>query len=131
MFGPLDPDKRVPHTATRDSGAAAAQLLMDRTWTGQEDVPVLGPENLSYAALADALSEVLGREVCYQQVSFEALKARLLGQGVSEAFAQGYVDMMRAKNEGMDITVVHSSVMAGRTDFRRWAEEELRPVVLG
>ena len=131
MFGVLDPDKRVPHTATRDSGAAAAQLLMDRTWTGHEDVAVLGPEDLSYAELADILSEVLGREVRYQQVSFEAFKARLLGQDVSEAFAQGYVDMMRAKNEGMDNVIAHASGMIGSTKFRQWAEEELRPVVVG
>ncbi len=131
MFGPLDPDKRVPHTATRDSGAVAAQLLRDLTWTGQADVPVLGPEDLSYAELADILSEVLGREVRYQQVSFEAFKARLLGQGVSEAFAQGYVDMMRAKNEGMDNVIARASGMIGPTDFRRWTEEEFRPMVLG
>ncbi len=52
MFGPLDPDKKVPHTATRDMGAAAAELLRDRSWTSQEDVPLLGPENLSFNEIA-------------------------------------------------------------------------------
>ena len=131
MFGPVDPDKKVPHTATRDAGAAAARLLRDRSWTDQEDVPVLGPEDLSYAELAAIVSDVLGREVRYQQVSFDALKAQLIGHGMSDAFAQGYVDMMRAKNEGMDNVTARTSANTGPTTFRQWAEEELKPAVLG
>ncbi len=131
MFGPLDPDKKVPHTATRDMGAAAARLLRDRSWTGQEDVPLLGPEDLSFNDVAAIISEVLGREVRYQQVSFDGFKAQLMDRGMSEAFAQGYVDMMRAKNEGMDNAAPRTPANMGPTTFRQWAEEELKPVVLG
>ncbi len=131
MFGPLDPDRKVPHTATRDMGAVAARLLRDRSWTGREDVPLLGPEDLSYDDLAAILSAVLGREVRYQQVPFERAKAQLLERGTGEAFAQGYVDMMRAKNEGMDNATPRTLETTGPTTFRRWAEEELKPAVLG
>lgn len=131
MFGPLDPDKKVPHTATRDMGAGAAQLLRDRSWASQADVPVLGPEDLSFNEIASILSEVLGREVRYQQVPFDSFKAQLLGRGMSEAFAQGFVDMMRAKNEGMDNAIPRSAANTGPTSFRQWAEEELKPVLLG
>ena len=131
MFGPVDPDRKVPHTATRDMGAAAARLMRDRSWTGQEDLPLLGPEDLSYNDLAVILSEVLGREVRYQQVSFEGSKAQMLEHGVSEAFAQGYVDMMRAKNEGMDNATPRTAANTGPTTFRQWAEEELKPAVSG
>ncbi len=131
MFGPLDPDKKVPHTATRDMGAAAARLLRDRSWTGQEDVPLVGPEDLSFNDIAAIISEVLGRDVRYQQVPFDGFRAQLLGRGMSEAFAQGYVDMMRAKNEGMDNATLRTSADMGPTTFRQWAEEELKPAVLG
>ena len=131
MFGPVEPGKKLPHTATRDSGAAAAQLLQDRSWTGQEDVAVLGPEDLSYGELAAIISDVLGREVRYTQVPFDAFKAQLLGHGMSDAFAQGYADMMRAKNEGMDNVAPGSFAITGPTTFRQWAEEELKPAVLG
>ena len=131
MFGPVDPDNKVPHTATRDTGAFAARLLQDRTWTGQEDVPLLGPEDLSYNDLAAIISEVLGREVRYQQVSFDGMKAQLLAHGMGEAFAQGYVDMMRAKNEGMDNMAVRTAANTGPTSFRQWAEEELKPALHG
>ena len=131
MFGPVDPDNKVPHTATRDTGAFAARLLRDRTWTGQEDVPLLGPEDLSYNDLAAIISEVLGREVRYQQVPFDGMKAQLLEYGMGEAFAQGYVAMMRAKNEGMDNVAVRTAANTGPTSFRQWAEEELKPALRG
>ncbi len=131
MFGPIDPDKKLPHTATRDSGVAAARLLQDRSWTGQEDVPVLGPEDLSYSDLAAIISQVFGREVRYQQVPFDGFKAQLRERGMTEAFAQGYVDMLRSKNEGMDNAAPRASAIIGSTSFRQWAEEELKPAVLG
>lgn len=131
MFGPIDPDKAVPHTATRDMGAAAARLLMDRSWTGQEDVPVLGPEDLSFNEIAAIVSAVLGREVRYRQVPFDGFKAQLIARGMSETFAQGYVAMMRAKNEGMDNVATRTPETTGPTTFRLWAQEELKPAVLG
>ena len=131
MFGPLDPDKTAPTTATRDMGAVAARLLGDTTWTGQEEVPVLGPEDLSFNDMAAIVSEVLGREVRYQQVPFDAFKAQLLGRGMTESFAQGYVDMMRAKNEGMDNAAPRTAASTTPTTFRQWCEQELRPAVLG
>ncbi len=129
MFGPLDPDKTVPHTATRDMGAAAARLLQDRSWTSQEDVPLLGPQDLSFNEIAAIVSEVVGHEVRYQQVPFDGFKAQLMERGMSEAFAHGYVEMMRAKNEGMDNVAARSSAGTGPTTFRRWAEDDLKPAV--
>ncbi len=54
LSGAIGPDIKLPHTATRDTAAAAAaaRLLQDASWKGQEDVPVLGPEELSYGDLA-------------------------------------------------------------------------------
>jgi len=131
MFGPTDADKKLPHTVTRDTGAAAALLLRDRSWTGQEDVPVLGPEELSYSDLAAIISEVIGREVSYQPVPFNAFKAQLMERDLTDAFAQGYINMLRAKNKGMDNVAPRSTAIIGATSFRQWAEEKLRPMVLG
>ena len=131
MFGPIDPDRKVPHTATRDMGAVAARLLRDRSWTGQEDVPVLGPQDLSFGEIAGIVSELLGREVRYSQVPFDGFKAQLEGRGMSEAFAQGYVEMMRAKNEGMDNVAARTPETTGPTTYRQWAEEALRPALAG
>ncbi len=131
MFGPLDPDKKVPHTATRDMGAAAARLLRDRSWTGQAEAPLLGPQDLSSNEIAAIISEVIGRQVRYQQVPFDGFKAQLMQRGMTDAFAQGYVDMMRAKNEGMDNATPRTPANTGPTSFREWAEQELKPAMAG
>ena len=127
--GAISPDRKLPHTATRDIGAAAARLLCDRTWEGKEDLAVLGPEELSYNDLAAIVSDVVGREVRYQPVSFEQLEVRLRERGTNPAFARAYVEMLRAKDEGMDNIAPRTSALIGPTSFRQWAQDELGPAV--
>ena len=129
MRGPIAPNKKLPHTAARDSGAAAAGLLIDRSWSGREDVPVLGPEELSYADLAAIISEVIGREVRYEHQTYAAYKKAAMALGLSDAFAQGYVDMLRAKEEGMDNVASRATAIIGSTSFRQWVVEELQPAI--
>lgn len=130
FFGPIDPDLKAPTTATRDIGAVAAKLLADDGWSDQEEFPVLGPDDLSFNDMAAIISDVLGKEVRYQQTSFDALKQQMLGYGMSESFAQGFVDMMRAKNEGMDNVAERTATSRTPTSFRAWCEETLKPAVL-
>ena len=129
MFGPFDPDKRMPTTAVRDIGAAAARLLADSGWSGQAEVPLLGPEDLSFNEMAGTISQVLDREVRYQQIPFDAFQARLAQRGVSPSFQKGYVDMMRAKNEGMDNVARRGAAAA--TIYRQWCEDILKPAIMG
>lgn len=56
----LPPGHALPTVATRDIAAVAARLLLDGTWTGQQEVPLLGPEDLSPIDMAAIVSEVLG-----------------------------------------------------------------------
>ncbi len=131
MYGALSPDIKQPHTATRDTGAAAARLLEDASWDGQEDVPVLGPEELSYSELATIVSDVVGWRVRYQQVPFEDWAAQLRERGQDAVFVQAYIDMLRAKDEGMDKVAARATAIIGPTSFRQWAEEELKPAMAG
>jgi uncharacterized protein YbjT (DUF2867 family) len=129
FFGPMAPARRAPLTATRDVAAVAAGLLADARWSGQAEEPVLGPEDLSADDMAEVMGEVLGREIRYQQIPFDAFRAQLLDRGVSPSFADGYVAMMRAKDEGMDNQA--TSVVRTGTTFRAWCESTLKPAVLG
>ena len=131
MSSTLSPDIKQPHTATRDTGAAAARLLADASWEGQQDVPVLGPEQLSYADLADIVSDVVGWSVRYRQVPFEDWAEQLRERGQDPVFVQAYIDMLRAKDEGMDNAAPRASAIIGPTSFRQWVEEELKPVMAG
>jgi uncharacterized protein YbjT (DUF2867 family) len=125
----LSPDRKVPTAATRDIAAVAVQLLLDRSWTGFETVPVLGPEDLSNDDMARFMSEVLGLPVRYKRQSLDDLAARLTGHGMGIAFVQGMVDMMRAKEEGLDNGVARTSETASPTRFRQWCEEVLAPAI--
>ena len=81
--------------------------------------------------MATIISVVLERPVRYQQVSMDDFKAQVLSGGASESFAQGYVDMMRAKDEGMDNVATRTAETRSPTTFRQWCETELKPAVVG
>lgn len=130
FFGPIDADRKMPSIATRDIAAVAARLLLDRSWSGFEEVPLLGPHDLSFNDMARIISEVLGKDVRYQQTTFDAYKERFLGFGMSDAMAQGQTDMAWAKNKGMDNAVKRTPENSTPTTFRQWAEKVLKPAVL-
>ena len=130
MFSsPIAPDLKAPTCATRDIAAVAARWLLDDSWTGQESVAVLGPEDLSQNDMAQISSEVLGRPVRYEQIPGEAFKDQLTGFGMSDAMAQAMLDMMLAKNDGLDNAEPRTPQATTPTTFRRWCEEVLRPAV--
>lgn len=68
FFSPISGDRKLPACATRDVAAVAGRLLLDRSWSGQGHVAVLGPEDLSFNDMAQIMSEVLGKPVRFQQI---------------------------------------------------------------
>jgi uncharacterized protein YbjT (DUF2867 family) len=130
FFSPIDGDRKMPTCVTRDIAAVAARLLLDRSWSGVDHVAVLGPEDLSFNDMARIMSEVLGKPVRYQQISFEAYKAGFIERGMSDAMAQGMADMAAAKNDGLDNAEPRTPENTTPTTFRAWCEEVLKPAVL-
>jgi uncharacterized protein YbjT (DUF2867 family) len=90
---------------------------------------VLGPDDLSFKDMAQIMSEVLGRPVRFQQIPGEAFKASLVELGTSEAMAQATLDLMVAKDEGLDNAEPHTPQSTTPTSFRQWCEDVLRPAV--
>jgi uncharacterized protein YbjT (DUF2867 family) len=127
---PISGDLKLPSCATRDIAAAAARLLLDGSWSGAGHVAVLGPEDLSFNDMAQIMSEVLSQPVRYQQIPGQALKDRLTGAGMSDAMAQATVDMMIAKDQGLDNAEPRTPESTTPTSFRQWCEEVLKPAVL-
>jgi uncharacterized protein YbjT (DUF2867 family) len=127
FFSPIDGDRKLPACATRDIAAVAAGLLLDSSWSGQDHVAVLGPEDLSFNDMARIMSEVLGKRVRFQQIPFEVYKARFVELGMSEAMAQGMTDMAAAKNEGLDNAEPRTSENTTPTSFHQWCETVLKP----
>ncbi|TCU13570.1 NAD(P)H-binding protein [Rhizobium sullae] len=130
FFSPISGDRKMPSCATRDIAAAAAGLLLDPSWNGCGEVPVLGPEDLSFNDMAEVISEVLGSPVRFQQISFKAYKARFIELGMSEPMAQGMTDMALAKDQGLDNAKPRTPENTTLTSFRQWCEEVLKPTIL-
>ncbi|MGH2966975.1 MAG: NAD(P)H-binding protein [Solirubrobacterales bacterium] len=131
FFSPIQGDRKLPTVATRDIAAVASRLLLDKSWNGVDEVPLLGREDLSFSDMAEIISDVLGKKVRFQQTTFEAYKDRFVGFGMTDAMAQGMTDMAWAKNEGLDNAVERTRENSTPTSFREWCEEELKPVLRG
>jgi len=129
FFYPIAGDRKRPTVATRDIAAAASRLLLDASWSDTGEVPLLGPEDLSYNDMAEIISQVLGKDVRFQQITFEAYKDRFVRLGMSDAMAQGYADLAWAKNEGLDNGVPRTPQNSTPTSFRQWCDEVLKPAV--
>jgi hypothetical protein len=80
--------------------------------------------------MAHIMSEVLGQQVRFQQIPFEAYKSRFIELGMSEAMAQGMTDMAAAKNSGLDNAEPRTPQATTPTSFRQWCEEGLKPAIL-
>ncbi|MFH8640094.1 NAD(P)H-binding protein [Streptomyces goshikiensis] len=126
----VDADRKAPLVAVADIAAIAAGLLLDRSWTGIDDVPVLGPQDVSPNDLARVMTEQFGRPVRYERQPFDEMYTTLVGYGLNEAFVQGIVDMKRAKDQGLDAGVARTPDTASPTGFEQWCAETLKPAVL-
>ncbi|WP_420724908.1 NmrA family NAD(P)-binding protein [Hwanghaeella sp. LZ110] len=133
FYWPTPVDLKEPACATRDVAAVAARLLLDPSWTGVDSIPMLGPEDISYHEMMGIISKMTGKTVQYHFMKMDDLKSMMINRGASEGMAQSMVNMMTAKNEGMDHLVERtpSSSYDTPTGFRQWCEEVLRPALFG
>ncbi|MFF9486237.1 NAD(P)H-binding protein [Streptomyces sp. NPDC014676] len=128
---PLTVDRVLRTCATGDIAATAARLLLDGSWTGRADVPVVGPDDLTPEGMARVVSDVLGRAVRVRRITPEDYRAGALRFGASEAMAQGLADMAAAMDEqGFYGPTEPSTPDTAPTGFRQWCETVLRPAVL-
>jgi hypothetical protein len=80
--------------------------------------------------MAQIMSEVLQRPVRFQQVAGETYKATLMQHGMSEAWAQGIIDMAAAVDQGIYNAEPRTPESTTPTSFRQWCDEVLKPAVL-
>lgn len=98
----VEPDFAVPMIATRDIVEVAANALKARDWQGVVVRELLGPRDLSYAEATRIIGERIGKpDLAYVQVSYADMARALVQAGLSESFADLYVAMTRAFNEGI------------------------------
>ncbi|MFJ4833504.1 NAD(P)H-binding protein [Streptomyces sp. NPDC088747] len=122
-------DQPLLTVATRDVAATAAALLLDTAWSGQARVPLVSPDSLTPDAMAEIISEILGRPVRYEQAPLADFQARLVQHGASPALAQDMADMVDAQNHGIYDAEPRDPASAAATGFRQWCQDILKPAV--
>lgn len=123
-------DVKASWVATVDIADKAVELLLDKTWSGKGSLGVLGPEDISYNEIAQMIGEILGKEIRYEAISGESLKATLLQFGATEAAAVGLVEIYDSMKNGVFNMVQRTPETTSPTMFRVWCEEVFKPAFL-
>lgn len=126
---PSEADRALPVVATDDLAALAADLLLDRSWEGVDRLPASSPDDLTAAGVAGAVGDALGREVSYHQVPTAEYGELLRSFGLSEAWADGIVEMAVAQNAGFYDDEIEPARGRCPTTLAEWTERVLGPAV--
>jgi uncharacterized protein YbjT (DUF2867 family) len=92
-------DGKLGMIDARDIGEVAATVLTEEGHEG-EVYTLTGPAAISFYDVAEALSEILGKEVNYINISLEKAKEAMLGMGLSEWRADVLIEYAKAHSEG-------------------------------
>ena len=131
LFTPFGPGTSFPMIATRDIGRRAAELLLDRSWTGHRIVELLGAGEYSYEEVAATLSTVLERELTHVTVPPAALEQSILAMGGSAVLAAAFVEL----TEGLAAGLVtnhepRSEANTTPTTYALFAEQVFKPAIV-
>jgi uncharacterized protein YbjT (DUF2867 family) len=123
--GALAPDVPMAMIATRDIGAAAAEALAARDFSGFTVRELLGPRDLTQAEVTRILGAAIGRpDLAYVQLPYEAFEAALAQAGLSRDLARLYAEMARGLNERRIRPVApRSAASTTPTTFESFAPE--------
>jgi uncharacterized protein YbjT (DUF2867 family) len=119
-------DLRFPWVDPRDIAAVAAVRLLSSSWAGRITRGVHGPRDLSFADVADILSDTVGHPVTARRVAEDDVASELRGFGLPEARIDGILGMARGIRSGFSFEDRRSILTTTPTALEAWAAEHLR-----
>ena len=127
--GPLRADLRLCMIATRDIGAAAAELLRKRDFTGKHARELLGQRDLDYREVASVIGKAIGKpDLNYMQLPPQQLKPALTQMGMSNSVADLLLEMAEALNSGHMVALEPRSAQnTTPTSIETFVAEEFVP----
>jgi uncharacterized protein YbjT (DUF2867 family) len=133
LAGLLDPELPLPMIAARDIGEAAAEALINFTFTGKECRELLGPADLSMNEAAAIIGKAIGRaDLQYKRLADEQMQAVLVQAGMSEDMAAQIVEMSAALNSGhMRALELRGARNTTPTTFAAFVQEAFVPAYRG
>jgi uncharacterized protein YbjT (DUF2867 family) len=129
LGGPVRPDLALPFIATRDIGAAAADLLLKLDFTGKHPGELLGQRDVTYAEVASIIGKAIGKPgLSYTQLPAAQLRGALTQMGMSGSMADLLLEMADALNSGtMRSLEVRSKSNTTPTSIEAFIAEEFVP----
>ncbi|MFJ9774000.1 NAD(P)H-binding protein [Kitasatospora sp. NPDC101157] len=119
-------DRPLASIATRDIADTAAGLLAQPSWTGQENLPVFGPDRLTPDDMAEVISQELGRPVAYRRMGIDDYAALLRSQGAGDQAVKDLTEAFAAQDHGI-YDADWATAEPTPTDFRTWCRDVLKP----
>ncbi len=99
--GPLRPDLKVSMIASRDIGAAAADVLLKPDFHGKQTRELLGHRDLNYNEVAAIIGKAIGKpDLKYVQPPDDQVRAGMVQSGMSDELARLLLEMAESLNSG-------------------------------
>jgi uncharacterized protein YbjT (DUF2867 family) len=129
----VNPDVKIAMVHTRDIAEVALKRLLALDFTGHSHAFVNGPADLTMPEAAAIIGKAIGKpELAYVPFSPADAKAGMMGAGVPETIADGYVELFLAVNGGAYYEgYVRNAENTTPTTFAWFAEQEFKPAFLG
>ncbi|MDD7921204.1 NAD(P)H-binding protein [Actinomycetospora callitridis] len=121
-------DAPMPWVDPRDIAEVAAGRLL-HPWQGRRATAVHGPEDLTFAQVADVLTSALGRPVRAERMSDDDLRASLGAVGLGEAQIEAIVGMSTGLRDGFVPEQPRSVLTTTPSTLPGWAHAHLRPLL--
>lgn len=133
MAGPLRADLPLPMIATRDIGAAVAQLLAKLDFTGKQARELLGARHVSYGEASKIIGAAIGKpDLAYRQAPAIMLKPAMMQMGMSSNMVDLLLEMCEGLNTGyMKALEPRSAGNTTPTTLETFAAEVFAPAYRG
>jgi len=129
VAGPIRPELPLPFIATRDIGAAAAEILLSADFAGKQPRELLGQRDVSYNEVAAIIGKALGKPgLGYVQAPADQLRPALTQIGMSESMVNLLLEMWEALNSGyVSALEPRSKINTTPTSIESFVAEEFIP----
>lgn len=123
------PDTKMFFIATSDIADYAAKRLLALDFTGKEVQELIGSRDSSPQEMATVLGTAIGKpDLKWVTFPEEGFKAALMGFGISESVANGYVEMGRFFDSGKGDVIPRNAENTTPTSPEKFAETVFKAV---
>jgi uncharacterized protein YbjT (DUF2867 family) len=119
-------DLAMPWVDPRDVAEVAAARLLATGWSSRTVQAVHGPEDLSYAQVAEIVGAAIGRPLRAEQIPDDDMRAALRGAGLPDPAVESILGMSIGLREDFTPADERTIFTTTPTTLAAWAYEHLR-----